>query len=125
MAATTASILVDSVNKNLYRANLIAETTPGYLPNKQQLEAEWRQKAQVKGKEIQALNRLNWECYWAHLVKPHSHWMTIKCIENGAEKVVPALIDSVFSAQLKAEVTQSTLLKPMMNTCSFRDQIQK
>ena len=59
------------------------------------------------------------------LVKPHSQWMTVKCIINAAEKVVPVLIDSVFSAQLKAEVSQPTLLKPMMNACSFKDQIQK
>lgn len=124
-AAMQASILIDCVNENLHRANLIAKTTPRYRPNKQQLEVEWRQQAQEKGKAIQALNRLNWECYWAYLVKPHSQWMTVKCIVNAAEKVVPALIDYVFSAQLKAEVSQPTLLKPMMNTCSFKDQIQK
>jgi len=45
MAATTASILIDSVNENLHRANLIAETTSGYLPNKQRLEEEWKQNA--------------------------------------------------------------------------------
>ena len=38
-AAMQASILIDCVNENLHRANLIAETTPGYLPNKLQLEA--------------------------------------------------------------------------------------
>ena len=124
-AATQASILIDCVNENLHRANLIEETTPGYLPNKLRLEAECKQKAQEKGKAIQALNRLNWECYWAYLVKPHSQSMTLKCIINVAEKVVPALIDSVFEAQLRTEVSQPTLLKPMMNTCSFKDQIQK
>ena len=97
------------------------ETTPGYFPNKLWLEAEWKQKAHEKEKVVQALDRLNWECYWAYLVKPHSQQMTVKCIINAAEKVVPALIDSVFSAQLKAEVSQSTLLKPMMNACSFKD----
>lgn len=124
-AATIASILIDCVNENLHRANLIGETTPGYLPNKLQLEADWKQKAQEKGKEIQVLKRLNWERYWTYLVKVHSQWMTVKCIINAAEKVVPALIDSVFSAQLKAEVSQLTLLKQMLNTCSFKDQIQK
>jgi len=97
-AATIASILIDCVNENLHTANLIAETTPGYLPNKLQLEAEWKQKVQEKGKAIQALNMLNWECYWAYLVKPHSQWMTVKCIINAAEKVVPTLIDSILSA---------------------------
>ena len=41
-ATTTTSILADCVNENLHRANLIAETTPGYLPNKLRLEAEWK-----------------------------------------------------------------------------------
>ena len=56
--ATQESILIDCVNENLHRANLIAETTPGYLPNKLQLETEWKQKAREKGKAIQALNKL-------------------------------------------------------------------
>ena len=33
-AATQASVLIDCVNENLHRANLITETTPRYLPNK-------------------------------------------------------------------------------------------
>ena len=41
-AATTTNSLIDCVNENLQRANLIAETTLGYLPNAQQLEAEWK-----------------------------------------------------------------------------------
>ena len=58
-AATTASRLIDCVNENLHRANLIAETTPGYLPNAQQLEADWKQRAQEKAKVIQRLSKLN------------------------------------------------------------------
>ncbi len=104
-AATQENILIDCVNENLHRANLIEETTPGYLPNKLRLEAEWKQKAQERGKAIQALNRLNWECYWPYLVKPHSQWMTVKCIIKKKKKVVPSLIDSVFAAQLSAEVS--------------------
>ena len=34
IAATQANILIDCVNENLHRANLIEETTLGYLPNK-------------------------------------------------------------------------------------------
>ena len=123
--ATQASILIDCVNENSHRANLIAETTPGYLPNKLQLETEWRQKVQVKGKATQALARLNWECYWTYLVKPHSQWMTVKCITNTSEKVAPALVDAVFAAQLSAKISQPTLLKPMLNTCNFKDQVHK
>ena len=123
--ATQASILIDCVNENLHRANLIAETTPGYLPKRLQLEAEWKQKAQAKEKEIHALARLNWECYWTYLVKPHSQWMMVKCITNAAEKVAPAFVDVVFAAQLNAEISQPTLLKPMLDTCNFKDQVHK
>ena len=99
-AATQASILIDCVNENLHRANLISETTPGYLLSTLQLEAEWRQRTQANGKTIQALARLNWESYWTYLVKPHSQCMTVRCIMNAAEKVAPTLMDAVFTAQL-------------------------
>ena len=124
-AATQASILIDCVNENLHRANLISESTPGYLPSALQLEAEWKQKAQANGKTIQTLAKLNWESYWTYLVKPHSQCMTIRCIMNAAEKVAPALMDVVFAAQLSTEVGQPTLLKPMLEGCNFRDQIKK
>jgi len=61
--ATAASSLIDCVNENLHRENLTIETTLGYLPNKLQLEAEYKQRVQEKAKTIQGLNRLNWECY--------------------------------------------------------------
>ena len=34
-AATTTSNVIDCVNENLHRANLIAETAPGFLPKTQ------------------------------------------------------------------------------------------
>ena len=78
-----------------------------------------------KGKSDPGIEQVKLGVLLAYLVKPHSQWMTVKCIINSADKVVPALIDSVFAAQLSAEVGQPTLLKSMMNTCSFKDQIQK
>ena len=124
-ATTQASTLIDCVNENLHRENLIAETTPGYLPNKLQLKTEWRQKEQAKGKAIQALARLNWECYWTYLVKLHSQSMMVKCITNATEKLAPTLVDSVFATQLSAEISRPTLLKPMLDTCNFKDQAHK
>ena len=41
-AATTASNITNCVNENLYKANLISETIPGYLPQAQQLQKEWK-----------------------------------------------------------------------------------
>jgi len=72
---------------------------------------EWKQKAKEKAEVIQGLTKLNWDYYWAYLVKPHSQWMTLECINNLAKNMAPTLVDSVFSAQLKAEVSQLTLLK--------------
>ena len=97
-ASTTANNVIDCINENLHRENLISETTPRYLPKVQQLQTGWRQKAQEKAESIQRLTKLNWDCYWMYLVKPHSQWMTLKCIINSAEKMVLALADSVLSA---------------------------
>lgn len=39
-AATAARSIIDCVNENFHRENLIAEITLGYLPNAQQLETD-------------------------------------------------------------------------------------
>ena len=124
-AATTANNFIDCINENLHRENLILETTPGYLPNVQHLQTSWRQKAQEKAEPIQRLTKLNWDSYWAYLVKPHSQCMTLKGVINSTKKMAPTLIDSIFARQLKSEVGQPTLLKQMLNACDFKEQIHK
>lgn len=94
-AATTATSVIDCVNENLHKANLILEKTPGYLPKAQKLQIGWRQKAQEKEESIKGLTRLNWDSYWAYLVKPHRQSMTLKCVINSTEKMEPALVDSI------------------------------
>ena len=51
--------------------------------------------------------------------------MTLKCIINSAEKMALALTDSFFARQLKSEVRQQTLIKQMLNTCNYKEQIQR
>ena len=58
-AATAISHITDCVNENLHKVNLISETIPGYLPQAQQLQIEWKQKAEEKAKSIQGLTKLN------------------------------------------------------------------
>lgn len=41
-AATTTNNVIDCINENLHRENLISETTPGYPPKVQQLQTSWR-----------------------------------------------------------------------------------
>ena len=124
-AATAAGNIIDCVNENLHKANLISETIPGYLPQAQQLQTEWKQKAEEKAKSIQGLTRLNWDSYWTYLVKPHSQRSALNCIINSAKKMAPTLADFVFSGQLKSEVGQPPLLKTMLDACKFKDQIHK
>ena len=100
-AATTTNNVIDCVNKNLHRANLISETTPRFLPKAQQLQISWKQKAEERAESIKKLTKLNWQTYWQYLVKPHSQCMTIKCLTNSAKKIAPALADSIFVGQLK------------------------
>ena len=69
-ATTTTRNIIDYINENLHKENLIPETTPGYLPQTQQLQIEWKQKAQDKAESIKGLTKLNWDSYWAYLVKP-------------------------------------------------------
>ena len=114
-----------SLRKISRKGKLLIAQSPASPENckKETLETNWKRRAQEKAEAIQGLTKLNWDYYWAYLVKPHSQWMTVKCIINSAEKMASALIDSVFSAQLKAEVNQLTLLKQMLHACDFKDQI--
>ena len=47
-AVTAASNIIDCINENFHKVNFITETTPGQLPKAQQLQTDWRQKAQEK-----------------------------------------------------------------------------
>jgi len=51
--------------------------------------------------------------------------MTLKYIIDFAKKMVPALATSVCLAQLKAEDSQPTLLKQILNACNVKEQMQK
>ena len=124
-AATATSNITDCVNESFHKDNLISETIPGYLPQAQQLQTEWKQKAEEKVESIKGLTKLNWDSYWTCMVKPHSQCNALNCIINSTEKMAPALANSVFSGQLKSEVGQPPLLKSMLNACKFKDQIHK
>lgn len=99
-ASTEASNIINYINKNLHRANLISETTPGSLPNVRQLQTRWKYIAEEKAESIKRITKLNWNTYWQHLVKPHSQCMTLKFLTTSTEKIAPPLADSVFIGQL-------------------------
>ena len=75
-----ANNIIESVNENLHSANLVAETTPIFLPNEKHLELQWKQTTKERVEAIRQVTRLNWEAYWQYLVKLHNQWMTLKCL---------------------------------------------
>jgi len=124
-ATTTSNNIIDCVNENLHKANLISETALRFLQKAQQLQTSWRQKYEEREESIKKLTKLNWDTYWQYLVKPHSQCMTLKCLINSAEKIAPVFVDSNFVGKLKLEVGQPTLLKSMLNACDLREHIHR
>ena len=39
-ATTTTNNIIDCINENLHKENMISQTTPGYLPKAQQLQTD-------------------------------------------------------------------------------------
>lgn len=123
-AAVEANSVIDCINENLHKANLVAKTTPGFIPEAQKLQVVWKQASEEREEAIKQVNRLNWEAYWQYLVKPHSQWMTLKSLMTSVEKIVPTLTNVIFAGQLNVEVGQLTLLKPMLDICDLKNHMQ-
>jgi len=123
--ATVVNNVIDCVNENLHRENLISGNTSGFIPKEQHLQTSWRQKAKERADSIKKLMKLNWDSYWKYLVKMHNQCMTLMCLTNSAEKIAPTLSDSIFVGKLNLEVGQPTLLKPMWNAWDHIEQIHR
>lgn len=61
--AAAVNSVIECINENIHRANLIVETTPGFFPKAQQLQTEWKQTAEERAEVIKQVNKLNWETY--------------------------------------------------------------
>ena len=58
-AATVVNNVIDYVNENLHRVNLISETALGFLPKPQQLQTSWRQKAEENAESIKKFTKVS------------------------------------------------------------------
>lgn len=112
-----------SLRKLARKGRLLITRSPASPENCKEaaIETNWKQKA--KAKAIRGLTKLKCNHYQAYMVKPHSHWMTLKYIINFAEKIVPALPDSLFLTQPKTKESQPTLLRKILNSCDVKEQI--
>lgn len=51
-ATTSANNVMECINENMHKENLISETTPGFLPKAQQLQTKWKQTVEEKAESI-------------------------------------------------------------------------
>jgi len=58
-AATIANSVIECINENLHKANLILETTPGFLPKAKKIQTKWKQTVEEKAEVIIKVNKLN------------------------------------------------------------------
>ena len=82
-------------------------------------------KLKEKAEATQELTKLNLDYYWASVVKPHSQKMNLEYIIDFFENMVPALTISVCLAQPKAEDSQPTLPRLILNARNIKEQMQK
>jgi len=52
-ATTTTNSVIECINENLHKANLVAETTPGFLPKAQQCQTVWKQTTEERAEAIE------------------------------------------------------------------------
>ena len=58
-------------------------------------------------------------------MKPHGQKMNLEYIIDFAEKMVPALTISVCLAQPKAEDSQPTLPRQILDACNIKEKMRK
>ena len=102
-----------SLRKLSRKGRLLVTQSPASPENckKTVIETNWNKKTKGKEEAIQGLTKLKWDYYQKYMVKPHSHWMTLKYIIDFADKIVPALANSICLTQPKAEDSQPTIIR--------------
>jgi len=88
------------VNDNLYGVNLICHCLLAKLPKEKMLENQWKQDLGTKDEQISRVQSLTWDAYWSFLIKPHGQQMTIKCLADIVDFMVPELSDAMYMGQL-------------------------
>jgi len=112
--------IIELKNDNLHSANLIFECSPKNLPKAKVLEKQLKQDLNTKEKKIKKLKSLNWDANWFYLVKPHIQQMTIKCLADALECMMPELSDAVYTDQLHARVSYPLEIQSTLEICQLK-----
>ena len=115
--------VMELVNDNVYGENLISDCSLGKLPKAKVLENQWKRDLATKDEQFSRVHNLTWDAYWSLLVKPHSQQMTIKCLANVVDRMVPELSDAMYMGQLHSRMSRPPEIQSMLSICQL--QIQK
>jgi len=90
--------MIQSINDKLLEENLISECPEDMLPDVKILTKSWQDSSKKKVKRIKSLSKIDLECHWHFLVKPHVQWLMLRCLLNVTiSQVLPALSDALFT----------------------------
>ena len=76
----------------------------------------------TREEQLKKLESLNWDTYWFYLVKPHSQQMTIKCLADAIDCMMPKLSDAVYTGQLHARMSHPPEIQTMLDICNLKPQ---
>lgn len=109
--------LIELIKNSVHLSNLIIDFFLGKLPKVKLLEQKWKQELTQREKFIGGIPSLTWEMFWFFLVKPHSQQMTMKCLMDAINCMVPELADATYTAQLHSRMSHPLEIQPMLAIC--------
>jgi len=74
----------------------------------------------IKEEELNRVQSLTWDAYWSFFIKPHSHYMTIKCLAYAVDRMVPKLSDATYTGQLHSRMSHPLEIQNMLSICHLR-----
>ena len=95
------------------------------LSEVKQLETQWKQKVEIEDEIIKKVNKFDQENYWNFLIKPYHQYQILQSLTDSTRRSQPVLSNAVFKGQFRSRILQPAQLKPMLDICQLRDQIQK
>lgn len=111
--------IIEAINDNLLRANVISDCREDTFPNVKLLTNTWQESSKKKAKGIKALSKIDLEFHWNFLVKPHSHWLMLRCLVNTTSHLLLTLKNALFTAHTCIYPHHPPQLMPITYICEL------
>jgi len=93
---------------------------PGNLPKAKVLEKQWKQDLDTKEEQLNRVQSLNWDAHWSFVVKPYSQQITIKCLVDAVDCMMPELSDATYTGQLHSRMSHPPEIQTMLSICRLK-----